>query len=294
MSISTSTATVHAIKPNTPSPAYFVAEGDHTFRPTPAAAGYWGDGVLSGPAVAGLSAWAIERAHGAPEFMPSRFTIELLKPAGTRPTRVETRLIRDGRRMRNVECDVIQGESIVARATMMAYLRSQAPNVPEWTSRPIFVPPPNADGDEVYVGCDAAGWSPMGVQHQNALPKRAYYRGMDPVAGDPASPFVRAVIVAEAATNLVTNLGAEGIGYINGDLTVALSRLPRSEHLGVQADSRWSADGIAVGNATLFDEDGPFGTGLVTAIVNPAARIDFGATAPVSAPGSELFAKRSA
>lgn len=34
-------------------------------------------------------------------------------------------------------------------------------------------------------------------------------------------------MVAEA-TSLVTNLGTKGIGYINGDLTVALSRLPRS------------------------------------------------------------------
>ena len=92
----------------------------------------------------------------------------------------------------------------------------------------------------------------------------------------------------------MTNLGTEGIGYINGDLTVALSRLPRSEHVGVQADSHWSADGISVGNATLFDEHGPIGTGLVTAIANPAARIDFGAAAPVSAPGSELFTRRSA
>ena len=295
MSTSTPTATVHALKPNTA--AYFVAEAGEagvTFRPTQAAAGYWGDGVLSGPAVAGLAAWAMERDHGAPEFMPSRFTIELLKPAGTRPTRIETRLIRGGRRMRNVECDVIQGESMVARATMMAYLRSEAPGGRLWTTDATFSPPVDAHGDDVYVGSDGVGWSPMGEHHQHTGRKRAYYRGMDPVAGQPASPFVRAVIVAEAATNLVTNLGTEGIGYINGDLTVALSRLPRSEHVGVQADSHWSADGISVGNATLFDEHGPIGTGLVTAIANPAARIDFGAAAPVSAPGSELFTRRSA
>ena len=62
----------------------------------------------------------------------------------------------------------------------------------------------------------------------------------------------------------------------------------------VALQTHWSADGISVGNATLFDEHGPIGTGLVTAIANPAARIDFGAAAPVSAPGSELFTRRSA
>jgi hypothetical protein len=43
----------------------------------------------------------------------------------------------------------------------------------------------------------------------------------------------------------------------------------------VQADSHWVSDGVAVGTATLFDESGAFGSGLTTAISNPAAQIDF-------------------
>ena len=37
----------------------------------------------------------------------------------------------------------------------------------------------------------------------------------------------------------------------------------------------WASDGIAVGTATLFDNQGAFGSGLVTAVANPAAQIDF-------------------
>ncbi|MGV0688455.1 thioesterase family protein, partial [Mycolicibacterium thermoresistibile] len=55
----------------------------------------------------------------------------------------------------------------------------------------------------------------------------------------------------------------------------ALSRLPGDEWIGVQADSHWAAEGVAVGASTLFDSAGAFGTGLVTAISNPAAQIDF-------------------
>ena len=77
------------------------------------------------------------------------------------------------------------------------------------------------------------------------------------------------------STSLVTNLGTKGIGYINGDLTVALSRLPLDDWLVVQADSHWTADGISLGTATLFDHQGAFGTGMVTAVANPAAQIDF-------------------
>jgi acyl-CoA thioesterase len=81
-------------------------------------------------------------------------------------------------------------------------------------------------------------------------------------------------MIAEA-TSLVTNLGTQGIGYINGDLTAAFSRLPVDDWIGIQADSHWASDGISVGTATLFDREGAFGSGMVTAIANPAAQIDF-------------------
>ena len=101
-----------------------------------------------------------------------------------------------------------------------------------------------------------------------------------------------AVIVAEAGANLVTNLGTAGIGYINGDLTVSLARMPRSEFIGVQGDSHFSADGISIGSATLFDADGAFGTAAITALANPAAQIDFGGAPRVDAPGAEIFSGR--
>jgi hypothetical protein len=38
----------------------------------------------------------------------------------------------------------------------------------------------------------------------------------------------------------------------------------------------WAAsDGVAVGAATLFDQDGAFGSRMTTAVSNPAAQIDF-------------------
>ncbi|MCW2730972.1 MAG: thioesterase [Mycobacterium sp.] len=92
--------------------------------------------------------------------------------------------------------------------------------------------------------------------------------------GKTNGPFVNAAMVAEG-TSLVTNLGSAGVGYINGDLTVGLARLPRDEWIGVQADSHWANDGVAVGTATLFDSNGPFGSGMVTAVSNPGAQIDF-------------------
>ncbi len=268
---------------------YFTSVDDEEFRPTAAAGGHWGADLISGPAVAGLAAYALERDFGRSGFLPARFTIDLIKPAKQVTTAVATRVIREGRRARYTECDVLQGDSLVARASMVQYLQSEAPSGRDWTSGAEFRGPTGARGDELYIGSDEAGWSVLGVEQQNTSRKRAYYRGLDVVAGIAPTPFVRAAVVAEAATNMVLNLGTNGIGYINGDLTVTLSRLPHSEFLGVQGDSRLAAAGIATGTATLYDDAGPFGTAVITALANPAAQIDFGGAPRTAGAGAELF-----
>ena len=43
--------------------AYFAHGGENVYLPTPAAGGHWGESLISGPAVAGLAARALERAE---------------------------------------------------------------------------------------------------------------------------------------------------------------------------------------------------------------------------------------
>jgi hypothetical protein len=251
------------------------ARDDGVFHPTEAALSRWGNDSLNGPAVVGLAARALEFEYGMDGFLPARLTADLFKAAHRVPTELRTRLVRDGRRIRHCECDVLQDGVLVARATMVAYRQSEPPPGAEWATQDSFMPPAGVSGPAYLIGSDHSGWSEAGTEHQNTARKRVYHRTIDVVEGEPASPFVRAVVAAEA-TSLVTNMGTRGIGYINGDLTVGMSRSPVGDYVGVQADSHWCAKGISVGTATLFDEDGPFGTAMVTAIANPAAQIDFG------------------
>ena len=253
---------------------FFAREGDAVFHPTESALSRWGNDSLNGPAVVGLAARCLELDYGADGFQPARLTADLFRAAHQVPTAVRTRLVRDGRRIRNAECDVLQDGIVVARATMVSYRQSEPPPGQEWVSGAAFAAPPAVSGPVYLVGSDAAGWSPASAEHQNTSRKRVYHRTLAVVGGEQPSPFVRTVVAAEA-TSLVTNLGTRGIGYINGDLTVGMARLPVGEYVGVQADSHWCSEGVAVGAATLFDDDGPFGTAMVTAIANPAAQIDF-------------------
>jgi acyl-CoA thioesterase len=243
--------------------------------PSPFAQSHWGDGQLNGPAVVGLAARALENHCGSPDFMPARFTADLFRAARNALTAIDVRLVRDGRRIRSAECDVLQAGQTVARATLVQYRRSSAPPGRQWTAPISLVqPPPPDDSVLPFVGSDDVGWTRSPAAHQNDSRKRFYNDGIKVVAGEKNSPFVRAVMIAEA-TSLVTNLGTHGIGYINGDLTAAFARLPVDDWIGIQADSHWASDGISVGAATLFDHLGPVGSGMVTAVANPAAQIDF-------------------
>ena len=207
--------------------------------------------------------------------MPVRFTADLFRAARNVPTTIDVRVVRDGQRVRSAECDVVQDGRAVTRATLVQYRHSTAPPGREW-SAPITLPQPPAPDDSIlpFVGSDEAGWTRSPAGHQNDSRKRFCNDGIKVLEGEKNSAFVRAVMVAEA-TSLVTNLGTQGIGYINGDLTAAFARLPVDDWITVQADSHWTSDGISVGTATLFDARGAFGSGMVTAVANPAAQIDF-------------------
>jgi acyl-CoA thioesterase len=255
--------------------AHFTPLDAERVQPTRFAQSHWGADHLNGPALVGLAAHALEAAFGLPEFLPARLTVDLFRAARGVPTSTKVSLVRDGRRVRNSECEVVQDGITVAKATLVQYRIGEPPAGEEWVSTIDFTPPEEIDTAlATYISSDGVGWSRAIADHQNASRKRYVNRSIDVIEGQANSPFTRAAMAAEG-TSLVTNLGSKGVGYINGDLTVALARLPQDDWVAVQADSHWAADGIAVGASTLFDSRGPFGTGLVTAISNPAAQIDF-------------------
>jgi Thioesterase-like superfamily len=256
-------------------PFHFTQTEQDTFVPSAYAQSHWGADHLNGPALVGLLARALEVEFGDPEFLPSRLTVDLFKAARGIPTITKPALVRGGRRVRNSECELVQDGVTVARATLVQYRLSAPPQGQEWVAPIAFVGPTDRDETRgIGIGSDEIGWTGAIADHQNASRKRFVNRTIDVVDGQGNSPFVRAAMAAEG-TSLVTNLGTAGVGYINGDLTVALSRLPRDEWIGVQADSHWAANGISVGTSTLFDGAGAIGSGMVTAVSNPDAQIDF-------------------
>ncbi|UYP18834.1 thioesterase family protein [Rhodococcus sp. Z13] len=260
----------------------YFTEHDGVYHPTKYAQSPWSDTMLNGPCVSGLVARELELRHSVEGFVPSRFTLDLFKPVRNEPITFTSELVRDGNRIRVADVELVQGGEVSARATLVFLRKSAPPPGSVWTRDAAPTPPPESvavpPGPLEYsswYGSDRLGWTRVRSEHQNSERKRLWSRQLPIVVGEELTPFVNTATVGEG-TSFVTNWSDKGVGYINCDVTLALSRLPEGPEVGIEADNQISSDGIAVGTAVLFDRLGAFGTGVVTALANAHRQVDFG------------------
>ena len=89
--------------------------------------------------------------------------------------------------------------------------------------------------------------------------------------GEPLTPFMRAAIAADF-TNPFANSGEGGLNFVNADVTLYLHRLPVGEWVGFEVSGHHSAQGVAVAECTVYDEDGPIGRSTVCSVANTHRR----------------------
>ena len=222
--------------------AFFTAEGD-SYVPGHLTRGPWGQ-TMGGQVVGGLLGWALD-SYGDSDFQPARLTVDLLRPVLIEPVSIGTAI----------------GEV--------------------W-SAPVMMPPApvNSDGLEseapffIWTYCATSDTGTVGISgiewEQASAQKFAWIRLFRPmVAGHPLTPFTRAAFAGDIISS-VTHWGTGGLRYINADYTVAVSRLPEGEYIGLAAQSHYGNDGVATGSATLFDRLGAIGTGTALALAQSA------------------------
>jgi hypothetical protein len=248
--------------------AFFEAT-DAGLVPDADARGPWAEDMMHGRLLAGLAAWAIERDHGDPGFVPARLTVDLFRNPPMVPVEVATVLVRAGGRVRAADAMVRIAGKDVARASSLWLRRGDAPDDDVPHTEPWDAPPPG-DGEPQFGGAfevwavDGRGFGAPGPG-----PRRTWLRDLRPLVGDaPMTPFVRAALAADFASPLA-NSGSHGLDYINADLTLHLGRLPEGEWIGIETADRVSAGGVAVAYCRCHDATGPIGWSTVCAVLNP-------------------------
>lgn len=252
---------------------FLIQRGDELV-PNPIAHGGWGP-TLGGQVVGGLLARAIDGQVDDPDLHPARLTVEILRRVASEPVRVNATVVRAGGRMRSVDAAMTQDGNLVARASALYLRRGTQPDGEFWSTA-VTLPPipeePEQFDDTVPMFIRAHGPTEDSNSRefpwQQAGPRYAWVREFrDLVDGEPLTPFIRAAMAVDV-TSSMTNFSTAGLAFINADYTLALSRLPDGPFIGLAALSHTSADGIATGSTAMFDQLGPIGTGLSTAIGN--------------------------
>lgn len=246
--------------------AYFISTADG-MRPVPEARSPWAADMLHGRLLAGLAARAVEGAGQDPGFRVVRLTVDMFRSPPMSALRVATRVVRDGRRVRVVDVSIRTADVEVARASALLLRTSVHPGgmmwrAPEWEAA-LPETSPTGDGAS-YGGWEIQMLTPGGFW--TAERKRLWARDRwQLVQGEEPSAVVRAALAADLP-NPLANSSAEGLQFINADLTLFLGRPPVSEWIGLQVADHLGHEGVAIGSCTLYDTSGAIGWSSVCAI----------------------------
>ena len=252
--------------------AYFISSTDG-LRPVPEARSPWAPDMLHGRLLAGLAARAVEGAGHDPTLRVVRLTVDMFRAPPMSALDVATRVVRDGRRVRVVDVSIHSADVEVAHAGALLLRTGPHPSGVPWRASEWDVPHPDTlpsagDDGETFGGWDIRLLTPGGFW--TAERKRVWARDRwQLVAGEEPSPLVRAALAADLP-NPLANSSADGLQFINADLTLFLGRHPVSEWIGLEVAGHLGHDGIAVGTCTLYDTSGAIGSSSVCAITNTA------------------------
>ena len=257
---------------------YFLPTDDGLV-PVPQASSPWSADMLHGRLLAGLAARAVDQhADVDPGLRLARLTVDMYRFPPMVPHQVAARVVRQGHRVGALDVSITattdKGPSEVARASALLLRPGPPPTSTAWRAPGWDVPGPDElpaltapDGTEP----DPQEWeirlvNPGGFWSDER--KQVWSRDNRPlVAGEPLTPLVRAALSADLP-NPLANAGAEGLSFINADLTLFLARPPQSDWIGLEVADHVAADGLAVGTCTLYDFDGPIGWSSVCAVAN--------------------------
>ncbi len=280
------------------SPASF-PEGEggdgQRFLPTEQARGPWDPRALHGGAPAALITATFEHmiAKSASsregELGVARLGFEFLRPIPQAPLTLATRIVRPGRRVRELAAELIagadqhgEGGEVVCRASALCIqqIPSTVPQSPSPDrsdeSAPRAMAPPEegtpvrfALNDSAEASFASTAMEMRWLDDPRALgPARVWMRLRHPLLpGEPLTPLARLAATSDFGNGVSAALPFERFLFINADLTIHLQRPPRGEWIGLDARTLLSVGGTGLAESVLHDRDGPVGRAFQTLVV---------------------------
>jgi acyl-coenzyme A thioesterase PaaI-like protein len=270
------------------SESIFLAQGER-FIPTEQARGPWDPGALHGGAPAALITTAFERMIGD-DLRVARLGFELLRPIPKAPLTLTTRVVRPGRRVRELAAELTAGAEehgdggeVVCRAGALCVrtipaevLQSPADASDETATRELAPPESGKPVRFALNGSTESSFAATAMEMRwlddpRALgPARVWMRLRHPLLpGEPPTPLARLAATADFGNGVSAALPFDRFLFINADLTIHLQRPPRGEWIGIDARTLLPAGGTGLAESVLHDEHGPVGRAFQTLVVQP-------------------------
>lgn len=255
-------------------PGVYLPEGDDVYRSTPLANAGWYDEGQHGGALSALVAGHVEhRVPTIAEMQVSRMTVELFRVIPLVPLRIETEVVREGKRIQHVRAGVLDHEDTLLAVVNLQRLRVVDLPVPEDTAPPpLDLPDPEAITRRVGEAW-GTGRREQTMFHRHAMEIREVAGGFEEpgpgtvwmrltapiIAGSHATPLQRVVATADFGNGISRSLDVGSWVFMNPDLTIHVSRYPEGEWIALAAVSTYGNLGRGVATGTLWDTSGWLG-----------------------------------
>lgn len=253
---------------------YLPGASPNTYQSTPLANAGWYDEGQHGGALSALVAGHVEdHVPTIADMQVSRLTVELFRVIPLVPLRIETEVLREGKRIQHVRASVFDDDENLLSVVNVQRLRVVDLRLPEESSPPpLGFPPPEEVTREVGEVW-GIGEPNKTMFHRHAMdireveggfaetgPATVWMRlGKPIIAGRDNTPLQRVVATADFPNGISRALDMDQWVFMNPDLTVHISRYPHAEWIGLSAVSTYGHEGRGLATGTLWDTAGWLG-----------------------------------
>jgi hypothetical protein len=243
--------------------AIFVPEGN-LFRATEHAGGPWSPDLLQGSATTGLMLREVEQLAANSGFAVRRLTFDLWRPAGLRAFRIETDILRDGRKAKTLQVRLMDGELEIGRCTALLTAQGESPADPFSKAAGSDAAPETGSPPPPFAQKWSRYFQNVSVRLiEGALekpgPAAAWMRLDVPlVDGEANTPLLQAVQAADFSSGVGQIVDMREWTFINPEISLYFFRAPEGDWILIRSRTRVGANGAGLTTATLSDRQGPF------------------------------------
>ena len=255
--------------------AFYSKFGEGSFLATELTRGPWDPGAQHAGPPAALLGRELESLDEAGEFQVGRVVFEILRPVPIGEVRIESGVLRPGRKVQLVEASLSGESGELMRATAWLLRKSEldlpadavdespAPQGPDEGWVPEFFPTGHDVGYQ-----SAMEWKAVAGAFLEPGPAKVWMRMRQPlIDGEEPTPLQRALVAADVGNGISAVLDYREYVFINVDLTVHFERMPEGEWVCVDAVTRPQPTGIGTAESVLWDERGRIGRAAQSLVI---------------------------